>query len=93
MVFDLHNAPARQTARAIDPDAEAGEEPPLDALFREWRESATRRFNAPVALVSELFGEALAGSGEQTDPDLGSGALHARAERVLAALGRAAPRN
>ena len=42
VVFDLHNTPARQTAQAIDTAAEAGEEPPLDALFREWRQSASR---------------------------------------------------
>ena len=93
VVFDLHNAPARQAARAIDTAAEASEEPPLDMLFREWRQSATRRFTAPVALVSELFGAALAGASEQTDADLGVEALHARAARVLAALGQAVPRD
>ena len=86
VVFDLHNAPENQTAKAIDADAEPGEEPSLADLFREWRTSAARGVSAPHELVTELFGAAVAGAGEQTAPDLGVAELEARAGRVLAAL-------
>ena len=91
VVFDLHNAPARQQVQAIDGRAAPGVEPSLAEQFREWRASAARGAGAPDELVTQLFSAALEGAGEQAAPDLGVGALHHRAQQVLAALGVAVP--
>ena len=90
VVFDLHNAPANQAAQAISA-ADPGEEPSLVDQFLEWRASAARGVSAPHEQVAELFGEALAGAGAETPPDLGVTELAARARQVLAALDGAAP--
>lgn len=86
VVFDLHNAPESQLAKAIDAAADPGQEPSLADLFWEWRTSAARGISAPHELVTELFVAALAGDEGQASPDLGLAELETRAGRVLAAL-------
>ena len=90
-VFDLHNAPARQVARAIDTAAEADAEPSLIEQFREWRASAARGVTAPHELVTELLSATLQGSDGQGTSELGVGQLQARAQQVLTALEVAPP--
>ena len=86
VVFDLHNAPANQVAKAIDGATGPVTEPALEDQFREWRMSAARGISAPHEVVAGLFDRARTG-----DTDLGVGELHARAQRVLAALDTAHP--
>ena len=92
-VFDLHNAPSVQAARAIDTAAEPDAEPALLEQFRDWRATAARGVTAPHEMVTELLGAALEGGDGQGTSDLGVGQLHTRAHQVLKALGAAPPRS
>ena len=92
-VFDLHNAPSVQVARAIDTASKPDAEPSLLEQFRDWRATAARGVTAPHEMVTALLGAALDGGDGQGSSDLGVGQLHTRAHQVLDALGAAPARD
>ena len=90
-VFELLNAVRNSPVKPIDDDPDDGDEPPLDALFGEWRTTAAKGVKAPHDAVRTLFAQALGGVGQDAVPDFGLTALRAETDRTLTAL--AAPPN
>ena len=84
VVFELINAVTNQPVRPIG--GGVGPEPPLDALFLEWRTTAAHGIKAPHEAVRALFAQALGGVGQEAVPDFGVTALQWRAEQTLGAL-------
>lgn len=84
-VFDLINTVTRRKVVAVDTSSEAEAEPPLDALFREWRATSARADmrQASDAAVEALFGEAL---GLPDIADLGVNAVVVEANEALDAM-------
>lgn len=82
-IFDLANVVARQPVKAITSDGSTDDEPPLDALFAQWRSVAASRTatRAPDEAVVARFRQMLAGGGD--DPDLGAGLVVEAAEVAL----------
>jgi exonuclease SbcD len=85
-IFDLVNVVSSRPVKAVDVDAELGEEPSLSTLFAEWREKGANagQRRAPDAAVVPLF-DAVLGAGGDHEPDLGTVAVETE---VRAALGR-----
>ena len=87
VIFNLVNEVANRPVKPIAGAAE-GEEPSIEDLFVEWRNTVAtaRATKAPLDAVLALFREAVAGSGDEDGPDLGLRGLNERAEEVFAAL-------
>ena len=87
VIFNLVNEVANRPVRAIS-GSEDGEEPSIEDLFVEWRNTAatSRATKAPLDTVLALFREAVASSGNAEGPDFGLTEVTMRAEGVLAAL-------
>ena len=87
VIYNMVNEVANRPVKPIS-GAEDGEEPSIEELFIEWRNTAAtgRATKAPQDAVSALFREAVAGSGDEGGPDFGLTELGARAEGLLAAL-------
>lgn len=88
-VFNVFNDVANRRAKPIsDDDGDAGEEPPMEELFMEWRGSAATagQRNAPHETVRDLFAQARGTVGHEEEYDFGATSLAARADETLAAL-------
>ena len=82
-VFELVNTITRAPVKPIDPDREGDAEPQLDELFREWRGTGARGIKAPDDDVCALFAQALAGAGQERNPDFGLTPLLSETKEVL----------
>lgn len=84
-VFDLVNAVARQPVKPIRGGQVPGEEPPIEALFAEWRNTARRAARrAPDEQVMTAFMTAMSAEGDGID--LGTSALVTAADLALDAF-------
>ena len=82
-VFNLVNAIANQSVKAVEAGAGGEQEPSLEDLFREWRTEAARGVRAPHEAVTLLFREALGNAGRQDALDFGLTELKFRADQTL----------
>ena len=87
-VFNLFNDVAHHRVKAISEDESDGQEPPMDELFMEWRETAATKGQrtATNEKVRSLFAQALGNAGQDEAQDFGAAGLAERAEETLAAL-------
>ena len=87
-VFNLFNDVAHRRVKAISEDESDGQEPPMEELFMEWRETAATKGQrtATNEKVRSLFAQALGNAGQDEAQDFGAAGLAGRAEETLAAL-------
>ncbi|AXV04989.1 Exonuclease SbcD [Euzebya pacifica] len=85
-IFDLANVVANQPVKAITATEEAGDAPPIEDLFAEWRSSGNaRKRNAPDAAVVAAFSRAM-GDGVERTAGFGTSELVTAADTALKAF-------
>ena len=85
-VFEIVNAVKNSSVGPIEPNGNGGGPPPIDQLFREWRNSAASRSKASDEIVGALFAQALGSVDQDAAPDFGMTTLESRAEKALGSL-------
>ena len=85
-VFEIVNAVKNSIDKPIEPNGNGGGPPPIDQLFREWRNSAAPKPKASDEVVGALFVQALGGVDQDAAPDFGLATLQSQAEQVLGSL-------
>lgn len=88
-VFNVFNDVANRRAKPIsEDDGDAGQEPPMEDLFMEWRETAatTGQRKAPAETVGALFAQARGAVGQEEQHDFGAADLAERADKTLSSL-------
>ena len=85
-VFEIVNAVKNSTVGPIEPNGDGGGPPPIDQLFREWRNSAAPKPKASDEVVGALFEQALDSVDQDAAPDFGMTTLESRAEQAQESL-------
>lgn len=88
-VFNVFNDVANRRAKPIsEDDGDAGQEPPMEGLFMEWRKTAATagQRKATDETVAALFAQARGTVGQDEQHDFGAADLAERAEKTLTSL-------
>ena len=84
-VFEIVNA-VKNSIKPIPPNGNGGGPPPIDQLFREWRNSAAPKPKASDEVVGALFVQVLNSVDQDAAPDFGMTTLESRAEQARESL-------